>query len=826
MEWIYNMKRRLLITILIPLLILFGFCYWIFWTQSGLNAVLHMAQMVEPKFTFTKAEGHLSHMMVIHEVSYQKDDIEFEAKKLKTEVSLSALFLNTISIPYIEIEEGEIKSKKLSSPIFLDALIGGIEFKTPRLREIVHIETLKGHMDEKPFHGNFYLDIQDKILKNLRGLFYFGESQFKIEPDNLSSDNEVSPQFLWELIFHSDDNVEGESKGSLKVIEAFSHFEGELYEAKIASNYTDVWTLKQKSSFTFSENHLIVKPLLFQNPSQAELFVEANWDKEKGGNLKLDIPEFALRSPELTGKISMHVDLKQNRENGVVGDGKLIIHPGKAQIKLPANKIYSSQFKGGDLTAHLENEVLNLSFKFQETARNHAELNAKMPHFSLKSDVLNEPIEGEFRGSIQDVSIAYLLVPPISRLKAIINFNGKLQGTLQDPRCSLTANLHNGIFSLPQQHIVIRDFSMSLKGEIPGRLALYSTGTSGGNPFKIRGNIEPFIPDGKNTFEVTGENVRVYNTSNMIIYATPNLDLEFENHTLFVTGNVRIPEADITEKTESASVVTSKDVVYIDKKEEDLIESLKVVPNFQLIIEDTDKVRFKGHNLDAVLRGKIKIEDRPDGLFTGLGRLTIKEGTYRLQGSKYKIQKGRLLYPPGTLLKDPIVDIRISKKRSGYVEEATEVGIYVQGTLQNPSFHLYSNDSLQNTEILSRLGFGSNEVEGEDSQRQLITQTAQFLTEGANPLIENLQNKLGLEELGIQSAESQRIITNHGGYDTVFVVGKSITDRVYLQFIRGMLEPLNILRLKYYITPRFAFGLETSSAEDIGGDVSFSMEQQ
>jgi translocation and assembly module TamB len=218
------------------------------------------------------------------------------------------------------------------------------------------------------------------------------------------------------------------------------------------------------------------------------------------------------------------------------------------------------------------------------------------------------------------------------------------------------------------------------------------------------------------------------------------------------------------------------------------------------------------------------IEQRNDGVYTGEGRLTIVKGKYLLPGGNGVVSRGHLFYPPGTLLNNPVLDIRVAQKKASQFGKSEDLGIYVQGTLLKPTYNLFSSNHLGNSEIMNKMGLGSSETSGNNNNNnQLLSQTALLVGGGANPLVENIQNRLGLEEFGVQTQE--KYFSTQEGNDTMLVVGKSLTDRVYVQFIQGMLMPFSALRIKYFLSKYFAVGAETST-EGQGVDLYFSKEQK
>jgi len=504
----------------------------------------------------------------------------------------------------------------------------------------------------------------------------------------------------------------------------------------------------------------------------------------------------------------------------VAAEGKLILPHSTERIALPGNQFYNLHYTG-EITAKLNQQGLALHLSAKENPKNSVEGDILLPGFRITRSWHEQPLQGSLKGRLQDLSIAYLLAPAISRLKGNIELRATITGSLAKPLLHFNAQLDNSIFSIPKQRITLKAFSAHLEGNIPGILNMTSTGTLSGQSFFIKGHIDPLSPQKNTVFELSGHQLRIYNTPNIYVIASPRLLLRYTDNQLKITGDVSIPEAKITLAEAQNSVMRSNDVKIMDKpKDVPDSEPFYLDPNITLLIDE--KLHFKGHGLDAIVGGQLHIERRLDGLYTGTGRLLIKEGKYRLQSSMGRIHKGRLVFPKGTLLTDPLLDIRISQK-SDRLEDPTEVGIYVQGTLLKPIYHLYSSDHLHQTEILSRLGLGGTEIEGGSQHHQLLSQSAMLLSSGAHPFIERLQNKLGLEEIGIQSRTIHSIQVP-GGTDSALVIGKALSNKLYLQFLQGMLEPISLLRLKYALTSHVAVSVEKST-EGIGTDLSFSLEK-
>lgn len=418
------------------------------------------------------------------------------------------------------------------------------------------------------------------------------------------------------------------------------------------------------------------------------------------------------------------------------------------------------------------------------------------------------------------------------------NWSGKMNIALQNNTASfqlksdfyygvngLNANIYLPSWFLPKQALTFKNLHLNISGKIENPLLVKGSGYSGTGKFEVNGTLK-LAQDEKLFLNFHGENLQLYNTRNVQMIGSPELSLHFKNNTLFVDGTLLVHKAFVTLQDQKNVSLLSKDVVLIDSATTHPSNSeFKIVPNIYVVIEN--KLYFDGYGINATVGGKLTVSERPDGLLTGEGKLTIKEGKYRLQGATRYIHKGHLLFPPGTLLKDPLLDILISQNRVQQQGDTnnTNVGIYVQGTLQHPIYQPYSNDSnLKSADILSRLGFGQSETAGDENQRQLLSQTAFLFSGTANPFVDFLQKNLNLEEFNLESKPTNKTLSTQGGADTVLVIGKSLSQKLYLQYLQSIMEPVATIRLKYFLSRFFTVSAETGT-EGLGSDLIFSMEK-
>lgn len=318
-------------------------------------------------------------------------------------------------------------------------------------------------------------------------------------------------------------------------------------------------------------------------------------------------------------------------------------------------------------------------------------------------------------------------------------------------------------------------------------------------------------------FKISGGGL--INTHPFQFWGHPELKNTFSDKPLILSlyGTILLPKGNIILNESNRFFKLSKDISLINQHAQKL--PLQIEPHIQLILGND--FYFKTQHLESLISGELKIQQRPDGLFSAEGQLHLKDGKYRLQGRSQFIKQGTLVFPPGTLINNPLLNIQISSRPSPIPEENKEV-LYVQGTLQKPLLQLYTHHDLKKSETLSTIALGHNSSP-EDDQINILSQSVLLISEQASPFNQILERSLGIEEINLESRPLQKTI-NTTGNDTALVLGKRLSKRVYLQYVQNMMDPASTIRLKYALSPKFSTSIE-SGTEGIGGDLIFTVEK-
>lgn len=436
---------------------------------------------------------------------------------------------------------------------------------------------------------------------------------------------------------------------------------------------------------------------------------------------------------------------------------------------------------------------------------NTCKLTAKDDWYNAKFnlDLKNKKIAGKLNAKTEDLDQVMKWIPELTRLKGKAVAEATISGTITNPKIAAEAHVTDITATFPSIGIKIKPMEIHVKTDQFSKFYISGKGEMRRGPgtFTINGYIEPFKPNMPNSITFNGTGVEFINNELAHLTASSALTFVYDPQALHlgVTGDIEIESGNVNFDPKKSNTVKSKDVVFINEphKHKNLV---RISPNVYLRI--VEGVRFTGLGMDATVSGKLDINHRHDAVYA-TGRVTIKEGTYKLPGQEFHISKGRLLYPPGTLLANPVLDIKLQT-----TVKDDDLEIQVHGTAQKP--------------VISESGLADNQ------DRAL----SQALLTGSGIISKDLlRDKLKLTELGIISKDEYDIEFFHDPgqaksefKNKQFVIGRQWGKRIRTQYLHSLDESKQRLRLKYALNDNWEIGLEGSN-RGAGIDLSFVIEQ-
>ena len=424
------------------------------------------------------------------------------------------------------------------------------------------------------------------------------------------------------------------------------------------------------------------------------------------------------------------------------------------------------------------------------------ELGALELRLAIDPSSAAKEIEGDFRLSALDLSVARPFVTMVDRLEGQLNGSGELSGSLLQPWVRGELRLDGGeiagselpvSFEQLQLRALIEGESVRLdgqwhsgeegRGEIAGTLDWHSTPDL---DVAVRGSRLPLIvePYAELEFE-------------------PDLRLQLAGDKLAVRGKLNVPRGEIVVRELPPSTVTvSSDAQIIGEEAEATQPPLAVHMDIDVEVGQ-DRLRFSGFGLTADLAGHLHIGDNLDAR----GELNLNNGRYRAYGQRLAIRRAQLLFTG--VLSQPFLNIEAIRRIEA---DNVTAGIRVTGSTEQPRIDVFAEPAMSQEQALAYLVLG-RPLGADSGDNNMLAQAALGLgLMGSASITGNVAQQLGIQDFQLD--------TEGSGADTSVVASGRLTDRLTLRYGVGVFEPANTVALRYRLTRRIfleaASGLASS----------------
>lgn len=411
-------------------------------------------------------------------------------------------------------------------------------------------------------------------------------------------------------------------------------------------------------------------------------------------------------------------------------------------------------------------------------------------------------------------------LPDLSGLGALTPAVGDVGGRLDanlDIRGSLEAPRFQGHLQLAELRARLTRFGTRITR---GELRLQGSGSG----VRITGQVH----DAKNgTLHVEGTLQRASNwrldakikgshfhASNMPeakVAVSPDLAVSVRGHVVTLNGSVTVPTAEIRPPHFSGAIAPSPDLVIVGGNGKRALPWTLVTT---LHIRLGDHVRFQGYGLSARIGGELTLHDQPRKLTTAAGELKILDGEYKAYGQDLTIEHGRLLFSGGQVA-NPGLDIRAIRKVG-----SVTAGLQVNGTLRSPRLQVFSDPPMTQTNALAYLLFGHGMEQTTGSEQSTVNHAANALgIAGGTFLVKAIGKQVGVDTVSVENASPYEVNARQAS----LFLGKYLSPRLYVSYGIGIYEPINLLRIRYTLSRRWA--LEAESGTFSGADILFTIGQ-
>lgn len=551
------------------------------------------------------------------------------------------------------------------------------------------------------------------------------------------------------------------------------------------------------------------------------------------------IPNPAVLHPALT---HLKSTLSLTAELNKADSGRLTLKVGEGQYQDPG--LQPLMFKGGELTAALNAHELKANGRFMIDADKNAVFTLTLPQFKWTKVMAGQQmLDSTLAININSLDfmkeINSALAEPAGQLKAHLQASGLLHRPILKGKLTLS----HGRVALPQLGIQLNPIDLSMETHnqqwvING--ALYSNN----QPLHVKGEGQ-FAPHFTGALHFNGDHVQILNLDEYKMELSPKLTFDFKPSSHTLTGDLLIPKASIKPHTFDSSASLSSDVVFAGQKQAEP-NPFHIDSNIRLEMGEDVEINIKG--LKGYLEGSLQLRQLPSNPMRATGELNVRDGKYHAYGQDLLIQQGQLIYT-GSLIDNPDIKVRAIRQfnnasasfagsnrlfdfntanlQSYDFGNKTTVGIEVSGHLNRPKTQLFSIPSnLSQADILSMLLLGKPASQANKSGGQLLLAaiSSMNLDSGSKgtQLLEQLKNNLGFD-VNVENNTEYNRKTNETTDMTSFVVGKSLSNRLYLSYNMGFSQGSNnLLTLKYLLNKFFSIQVSASLSGSSGVDLLYT----
>jgi translocation and assembly module TamB len=475
-------------------------------------------------------------------------------------------------------------------------------------------------------------------------------------------------------------------------------YRGEIKELAVRSRDFGTWRLQRAAALALDGEKISAGPLCLRN--EAGSGGCTRFEQTKAGvwaaNLDLERLAFDLLAPFIPPGLVLEGEA--TAKASFAADGPRLT--GTADVRIPrgvlsadrGEKVEALDFSAAGVGVDAGAKGLDIKLSLPL-----AELGGLKGQVSLPGWRLDDParpdqaLRGSLRGSLTRLAVVSRLVPDITNVTGRIDLDLGLAGSIGRPGVKGYAKLADGGLQVPFIGLAITDLAFEARAEALERIDYSGGFTAGDGRLTLKGQTRLAGGGPVTQIEASGERLRLANSKEYFLLASPGIKVEAGPTGASVTGKVVVPEARIRPRTIPAGTVSpSPDVVIgaaVDKQ-----PAYPVKLDLRLVLGQGVSVDAFG--LSGRIAGDLRVFQEPGKELLGDGELKVIDGTYRLSGGlgltaaigkPLTIEQGIIVFAKTPLSNPGLV---LTAKREGGDVTA---GVRVFGTLKRPKMTFFSD---------------------------------------------------------------------------------------------------------------------------------------
>ncbi len=409
--------------------------------------------------------------------------------------------------------------------------------------------------------------------------------------------------------------------------------------------------------------------------------------------------------------------------------------------------------------------------------------------------------------SAQLTTLAWIPFPNTladAELDGKVTLSVSADGTLASPKLSGVFNGKDLVLNLASQGVALKqgsfDASFAQDKLLIKQFIWY------GETGNISTSGYALFSDQKPTLELDwkADQFTVLSRTDRLMVLSGSAKTQLQNDVLSISGDFLVDKGLIELMGENAPSL-GDDVTVLGRNEVIKEAPLQVLLD-GLNINLGQDFTLRGHGLDAVLLGELKLNGLTQYQPHTSGTIQVKRGTFMAYGQLLNIERGILNFNGPT--ENPGLNIRAMRNT-----KPVSAGVEITGTAFAPVTKLVSTPNVSETEKLSWLvlGHGLDQVGKNQYAMLSLAAGVLFSNNQSVPLQTKIARAAGLDELSFAGIDAESAAVNFG---------KRLSSNLYLNYEKSVSGLLDVARLTYFITP--VWSLRGASGAESAVDVLYT----
>lgn len=657
---------------------------------------------------------------------------------------------------------------------------------------------------------------------------------------NLQATGDHQHQNIAFSLVNSDSKIQGKISSKLEQ----DSWQANITQLKIQDQQHGTWDLSHSANITLRPDQVISDDICLTGKI-GTVCSKFDWQRQKqiqvsgyGKQLPIDLLNKYFKSPIIVeGKTDFSLQAKKISGKNWLGDINLKL--GKSKLTYHAtDQTHIFNFNQGTLHARIIGQGLESKIQLSRPKMQPILVMLELPSiFNQNINLEQQPIQGSVKLISNDLSLLPILAPEIYTPTGNLNIDLKISGNIGQPHIAGNINLSQGQVTIPRLGVKFTDINAKIAADDRQPLSYTATAKSAKGSLALTGTTDLRQTGLPTILKIQGNDVRVMQTPQAKINVSPNLEVKINGKNINLSGEITVPEAKFSPDDFSNSVTMSDDVVFVNKENQIKKElPFWVTSNIQLTLGELVNLDFMG--LRADLGGSLSLRDSPGRATTAIGQLFVRQGKYTAYGQKLSIETGQLIFTGGPIT-NPGLNIEAvhqqrtigrTSNREDAITSSSDltVGVRITGTIREPRVVLFSDPpGYSQSDILSYLVLG-RPIDSSGKQDATVLLKAlsalQLGSSQSSMVEEQVQHRLGLDELAIGTTENYDPKSDSVVQNTTLMLGKALSPNLFINYGIGLVDPVNILKINYKLGDSWTLQSDMDGNSS-GIDIFYSIER-